>query len=156
MKPLGKTLHRLETRRDLAYSLIRIYLGIALFVRGWILLSDPSALTELAGAQQVYWWYGYAIGAHLGGGFLLALGFLTRWAALLQIPILLAAVFFIHMEQGLMTVGQNLEVAALVLVLLIVYLLFGSGVLSVDNYLREKKTKPSLAFSNTSLPAEET
>ena len=138
MKPLATILYWLETHRDLGYSLIRIYLGIVLFVRGWILLSDPSAITELAGAQQVYWWYGYVIGAHMGGGLLLTLGFLTRWAALLQIPILLGAVFFIHMEQGLMTVGQNLEVAALVLVLLLVYLLFGSGVLSIDYSLAEK------------------
>ena len=155
MKPLGKILHGLETRRDLGYALIRIYLGVALFVRGWILLADPSEITELAGAQRVYWWYGYVIGAHLGGGLLLALGFLTRWAALLQLPILLVAVFFIHIEQGLMTVGQNLEVAALVLVLLIVYVLFGSGVLALDNYLTKKKAEPSLALRNAGLPVED-
>ena len=155
MKPPGKTLYWLETHRDLGYALIRIYLGIALFVRGWVLLSDPSEITELAGAQRVYWWYGYVIGTHMIGGLLLTLGFLTRWAALLQIPILLGAVFFIHMEQGLMTVGQNLEVAALVLMLLFVYLLFGSGVLGMDNYLAGKKAEPSLAPRNAGLPVDD-
>ena len=42
-----------EIRRDLGYALIRIFLGVALFVRGWILVSDPSAITMMAGVQQV-------------------------------------------------------------------------------------------------------
>lgn len=141
MKRLADILHWLEVHRDLAYSLVRIYLGIALFVRGWVLLSDPSAITELAGAQKVYWWYSYIIGAHMVGGLLLVFGLLTRLAALLQIPILAGAVFFIHMEQGLMTVGQSLELASLVLVLLFVYLLFGSGLYALDNYIAEKKSQ---------------
>lgn len=139
MKQPASVLHWLDTHRDAAYSLIRIYLGIALFVRGWILFSDPSAITQLAGAQQVYWWYSYIIGAHLIGGLLLAFGLLTRLAALVQVPILAGAVFFIHMKQGLMTVGQSLELAALVLVLLLVYSLFGAGLYAVDNYISEKK-----------------
>jgi putative oxidoreductase len=153
MKRLNEILHWLENRRDLAYSLIRIYLGIALFVRGWILLSDPSAITELVGAQQVYWWYAYIISAHLLGGLLLALGLLTRWAALLQLPILLGAVIFIHAEQGLMTVGQSLEVASLVLFLLCVYVLFGSGAIALDTYFAREQTKPARAVEDTGLPA---
>ena len=155
MQRLNEILHWLEVRRDLAYSLIRIYLGIALFVRGWLLLADPSAITELVGAQEVYWWYAYIIGAHLLGGLLLALGFLTRWAALCQLPILLGAVFFIHAEQGLMTVGQSLEVASLVLVLLFVYVLFGSGAFALDTYLAREQTGSSLALGNAGLTTEE-
>ena len=139
MKQSASISHWLDTHREAAYSFIRIYLGIALFVRGWMLFSDPSAITQLAGAQQVYWWYSYIIGAHLIGGLLLTLGLLTRLAALLQIPILAGAVFFIHMEEGLMTVGQSLELAALVLFLLVAYFLFGSGPYALDNYIAEKK-----------------
>ena len=53
MKRLHEILHWLEIHRDFAYSLIRIYVGIALFVRGWMLLVDPSVITELAGAQDI-------------------------------------------------------------------------------------------------------
>lgn len=130
----------LASHRDLAYSLIRIYLGIALFVRGWEFLSDPSAITTLAGAHTIYWWYSYIMGAHLVGGFLLAVGLLTRLAALLQIPVLFGAVFFVHIKQGLMAAGQSLELASLVLVLLIIYFLFGSGIFALDNYIAEKKS----------------
>ena len=142
MKKLGETIRWLEEHRDLAYSLIRIYLGVALFVRGWLLLSDPSAITALAGTQKVYWWYAYIIGAHLIGGSLLAIGFLTRVAAGLQLPVLAGAVLFIHLGDGLMTVGQSLELAALVLALLSVYFIFGSGVLAIDSYMAKKKHTP--------------
>lgn len=140
MKLFNEIVEWFNTNHDLAYSLIRIFLGIALFVRGLILLSDPAAISELAGENKLYWWYSYITIIHLIGGLLLTLGLLTRIAALLQIPILVGAVFFIHMWQGLITEGQSLELAALVLVLLIVYFLFGSSSLSLDNYFAKRKS----------------
>lgn len=140
MKRFTEMLNWLDAHRDYTYTFMRIYLGIALFLRGLILLSDPSAITTLAGAQQVYMMYSYIIAGHLIGGLLLALGFMTRLAALLQIPILAGAVFFIHLQQGLMTVGQSLELASLVLALLIIFFLFGSGLYAIDNYIGVKKS----------------
>lgn len=140
MKLFNEIVEWFNTNHDLAYSLIRIFLGVALFVRGLILLSDPAAISELAGENKLYWWYSYITIIHLIGGLLLTLGLLTRIAALLQIPILVGAVFFIHMWQGLITEGQSLELAALVLVLLIVYFLFGSSSLSLDNYFAKRKS----------------
>lgn len=140
MKLFNKIVEWFNTNHDLAYSLIRIFLGIALFVRGLILLSDPAAISELAGQNKLYWWYSYITIIHLIGGLLLTLGLLTRIAALLQIPILVGAAFFIHMRQGLVTEGQSLELAVLVLVLLIVYFLFGSSSLSLDNYFAKRKS----------------
>ncbi len=140
MKRITECWHWLNQHRETGYAIIRIYLGVALLVRGWILFSDPTAITQLAGGQQVYWWYSYLVGAHLVGGLLLAVGFLTRLAALLQLPILIGAVFFIHLHEGLATASQSLELAALVLVLLMVYFLFGSGPLGVDHYLAPSET----------------
>jgi putative oxidoreductase len=139
MKRINELLQTLEKNRETAYSIVRIYLGIALFVRGIILFADPAAITTLSGAQEMYMWHSYIVGAHLIGGLLLALGILTRIAALFQIPILLGAVFFIHIKQGLITGGQSLELAGLVLVLLFVYLLFGSGKYSIDKAISDKK-----------------
>jgi uncharacterized membrane protein YphA (DoxX/SURF4 family) len=140
MKLFSDILHWFETHNGLAYSLIRIFLGIALFIRGWILISDPSAIIELGGTDKLYWWYSYISIAHLIGGFLLTLGLITRLATLLQIPILAAAVFYVHFRQGLVTSGQSLELSVLVLILLVIYFLFGSGVLAVDNYIAKKKS----------------
>ena len=140
MKLFNNILEWFDTNHDLAYSLIRIILGVALFVRGLILLSDPAAISELAGENKLYWWYSYITIIHIIAGLLLALGLITRIASLLQIPILVGAVFFIHIRQGLVTEGQSLELAALVLVLLIIYFLFGSSSLSLDNYLSKRKS----------------
>ncbi len=140
MKRLGDILPWLESNRDIAYSLIRIFLGIALFIRGLIFISDPAAITELARVNKMYWWYSYITIVHLLGGLFLAIGLWTRFAALFQIPILAGAVFVIHIKQGLMTVGQSLELASLVLFLLIVYFVFGSGKLAIDKYIAEKKS----------------
>jgi|SRR5574338_205975 len=140
MKLLNSTITWLENHTNVAYSMVRIFLGVALFVRGVILASDPATLIQLAGSNQYYWWYSYIIVIHIVCGFLMAIGFVGRIAVLLQIPILFGAVFFLHLQRGLATVEQSLELSALVLVLLIVYFLFGSGVLSVDNYIAKKKS----------------
>jgi putative oxidoreductase len=136
---INKTFDWFEVNHNLAYSFIRIFLGAALFIRGWFLFSDPAALTELARADQQYWYFSYITISHLLGGFCLAIGLLTRFAALLQIPVLIGAVLVVHLEQGFMTAGQSLELDVLVLVLLGVYFLFGSGVLSVDKFIASKK-----------------
>jgi uncharacterized membrane protein YphA (DoxX/SURF4 family) len=69
---------------------------------------------------------------------MLTLGFFTRLAAFIQIPILVGAVFFIHFDQGLMSVGQSLELAVLVLMLLILFFLFGSGPFAIDKKMGRK------------------
>jgi uncharacterized membrane protein YphA (DoxX/SURF4 family) len=139
MKFINEAILWLDKNNNLAYALIRAFLGVALFVRGWILISDPAAMVELAGEDKIYWWFSYITITHLVGGFLLAIGFFTRLASLLQIPILFAAVFLIHLKQGLLSVGQSLELSVLVLMLLLLYFIFGSGVLSVDDYLKKRK-----------------
>ena len=143
MKFINDIILWLNKNTNVAYSLIRIFLGVALFIRGIILASDPAVITTLAGEDKIYWWYSYITIAHLIGGLSLALGLLTRLGSLLQIPVLFGAVFLVHLKQGLLSVGQSLELSVLVLVLLIIYFVFGSGAISVDNSLKKKKLTDS-------------
>jgi len=126
-----------EERKSLAYSFIRIFLGFALFIRGLLFVINPKTLTNLAGSEQNFWLFAYVAMGHLIGGFLLGLGFFTRLASLIQIPILIGAIFIYHLKQGLLTSGQSLEISVLVLFLLIIFFLFGAGELSIDNRKRE-------------------
>lgn len=141
------TTHRLiewtDAHRDVAFDLVRIYLGIGLFVRGWLFITDSSAFVNLmaeageptfVSAAVVH----YVALVHLGGGLLMAVGLLTRVAALVQVPVLVGAVFFVHLSDGLLAAGQSLEFAALVLFLLVVTVFHGSGRLSLDYYLFER------------------
>lgn len=144
MNQFDKIIERLNGSQNMASSLIRIFLGSALFIRGWILVTDPGAITALAAEDNLHMWYSYITIGHLIGGLSLALGFFTRLGSIFQIPILAGAVFIAH-EKGLMMGGQSLELAALVLFLLNVYLFFGSGPLSLDHYFSRKQSEGSVA-----------
>lgn len=133
----------IQDNSDIFFDLIRIYIGVGLFVRGLLALFDPSFLTEwmamfgvtgaAAEAARLY-----LITAHLIGGLLLTVGFLTRIAALINIPVLLGAVFFIHYPQGLAATDQSLEFSALVLFLLTLFFLRGSGRLSLTVWFQSR------------------
>ena len=139
MEKINKTLQWLDDNQNLAYSLIRFFIGTALFVRGWIFFADPGTVTELAREESLYMWFSYVTLGHLIGGFLMMLGLFTRLAALLQIPILFGAVFIVNASTSLVSADQSLELAVMVFVLLIVYFIFGSGTFSLDQYLAEKR-----------------
>ncbi len=131
-------------------DLIRIYLGVGLMVRGGLFIGNPEVLVDflkqsnswlvpLAAAQ-------YVVAAHLCGGILLALGLGTRLAAVAQIPPLLGAVLLVHLGEGLLTGGQSLEFAALVLAMLGVFAIFGAGRLSVDAWINRRNRETQFAL----------
>jgi len=91
--------------------------------------------------------YYAAILAHLMGGLMLAVGLLTRIAALMQIPVLVGAVFIALLQGGLYLPNQSLELSSLVLVLLVVFLVFGSGKYSI-NYLIFSPGRAKSALAN--------
>jgi putative oxidoreductase len=128
-----------EARRDLWLDCIRIYLGLGLFARGLLLITNTSTgyfVDMLQRAGQPWLLTGmmlhYVMLAHFLGGLLLTIGFLTRIAALVQVPILAGAVFVVHRQDGLFAMGQSLEFSALVLFLLTVFIVNGAGKLSLD------------------------
>ena len=132
-------------------DVIRIYLGVGLMVRGALFISRPEVLIDFMKRGDS--WFvplalsQYVVAAHLCGGILLALGLGTRLAAAVQIPPLLGAVLMVHMGEGLLTAGQSLEFAALVLAMLGVFTIFGSGRVSLEAWLakRNAETQGELA-----------
>lgn len=48
---------QLEAHRMLGYDLIRMYLGIALFVRGWLFVADSSRIMVFVEDQN---WTGFS------------------------------------------------------------------------------------------------
>lgn len=135
--------HALDPR--LGYDLLRMYLGIALFVRGALFIADPNRVISLVRRSSEWFWplfvaHGIAIG-HICGGILLAVGLATRVASVVQVPILFGAVFFVHWREGLLGASQSLELAGLVLVMLVVFSIFGSGPLSVDQLVFRREEK---------------
>jgi putative oxidoreductase len=136
---IGDFAKKLDNHPALGLDVLRIYIGIALFVRGATYIAHPEALVEYMKDSQL--WVmplvvsHYVVAAHVVGGILLALGLATRAAALAQVPVLTGAVFVVHWREGLLSAGQSLELSALVLALLLVISVFGAGEFSLDRVL---------------------
>lgn len=124
-------------------DVLRIFLGGALAIKGIYFILNMQALEALTqfegNIQNITSWY--VILAHIVGGSSLALGFATRTYALINIPVLFGAIFFVHIGDGLFSNGQDLQYSILVLVCLFVLAWQGSGKFSLDYILNQKKTK---------------
>ena len=140
---LTQDMHRIEhwadTHHPVWVDFVRMALGIFLFVKGVMFIQDTEALQSIMRNSQFQWVsFGmahYVAFVHLVGGLLIAMGLVTRIAILFQIPILLGAVFFINPQHGFYSENTELWSSVIVLILLIVFLVLGSGRLSVDNLI---------------------
>jgi uncharacterized membrane protein YphA (DoxX/SURF4 family) len=139
-EPYRKILEWQWRHNTLASDLVRIFLGVSLFARGVLFLVDPSRLDMLIDGPGLGWFGYYVTWAHLIGGLLMTFGFLTRLSALIQLPILFGAVTLVHLREGLFAPTQSLELSTLVLFLLCVVLVFGSGRFSLDYYLYRRRS----------------
>ena len=122
---------------------LRVALGLCLFAKGISFMSNTTALEQLiAGSpmQKGLNWLPIAITwANLLGGFFLTVGLMTRWAALLEIPILAGAIIFINAKKGFFAAGSEIGLAFAVLLLLVLFLIEGGGPLSLDNYFYQNR-----------------
>ena len=122
--------------RDLAIEVLRVYLGLYLFVKGLIFLLDQNRVLAFMNLEEMPFWafliVHYVALVHLCGGLTLAAGLVTRVSALIQIPILFGAIWLDH---------NLIELAMLMLILLIVFSIYGGGRLSLDRLMLIASTK---------------
>lgn len=130
-----------HTHQSFLLLIARIVLGVILILKGIFFISHSQLLKELIlnsrFATGVGFWTAYITFAHLFGGVFLILGLFTRFAAALQIPVIIGALFFILPSQGLNDLGSDLILSLFVLTLLIYILVKGSGEISMDDYLKD-------------------
>ena len=118
-------------------DMLRVALWVFCFVKGIHFISQSQTLIELirplegyAGAMLIIH---YVAPAHLVGGILIAVGLLTRWAVLVQIPILIGAILINFVGE---MVPANLIIAVLALFLSVFFILYGSGKHSADYIMK--------------------
>src|SRR5690606_16988809 len=120
-------------------DILRIILGIILFAKGVRFIADRDTVADLVRQTnfQLSIWSAvhYVVFAHLVGGVFILLGFQTRLAVLFQLPILIGAVFFVNITQGFSFLNSELWLSLLVLLLLLIFLVVGSGKYSLDNMM---------------------
>jgi uncharacterized membrane protein YphA (DoxX/SURF4 family) len=142
MNVVQKAEHWGDTHHTIWLDIIRIVLGVFIFIKGVSFIGDTGPLQELMGAHFKYFpvfIVHYVAFAHLVGGILIAIGLLTRVAVAFQLPVLIGAVFFINMAPGFTAINSELWLSLIVLLLLIFYFIYGSGPISVDAYMEKHK-----------------
>ncbi len=146
MKDVQEMNHWIKTHGDLALDLMRIYLGIGLMIKAVFFMSHSDYFLQLMETVGSMWFapailMHYVILAHLFGGLCLTLGLITRAAALVQLPILLSAMFYVHLPHMVSSIEarQSMEFAGLVLFLLILISVYGAGRWSLDYVLARKQ-----------------
>ena len=143
MNTVSKIEHWADAHHPQWIDFIRIILGLFILYKGILFISDTDALLALmnnADLQFVNLGLAHFVAfAHLVGGLLIAMGLVTRLAVSFQIPILLGAVLFVNSQQGFLSVSNNLEfgISLVVLILFIVFLVYGSGKFSVDHWMKK-------------------
>jgi uncharacterized membrane protein YphA (DoxX/SURF4 family) len=139
-------IHRLEKWGDSHHprflDIIRIFLGIFLLLKGLGFMDNTASLRSLIENRSditvapwalmllVY----YVTFVHMVGGTLIALGIMTRFSAIMQIPVVFGAVFFINILQSPFNTDMASSVVALIL--LVLFAIIGSGRWSIENYLK--------------------
>lgn len=124
-------------------TILRIALGLILFWKGITFIRDSSDLQLMLHRMAIgvvdknTEWMAFLISyINLLGGLFIIAGLFTKTSCLVQIPILFGAVFFVNTKDGLNQSTSELILSAVVLILLILFAVKGSGVLSADEYFR--------------------
>jgi putative oxidoreductase len=126
-------------------DIVRIALGIFLCYKAVDFLYSMSDLINLMSSQTSFAFFTYVLAghyvvfAHLLGGVFLVFGVLTRFACLIQIPVMLGALFFVRSNQDMLRPYSEIGITILVLLLLVYFLIAGNGPWSVK--MREESEK---------------
>jgi uncharacterized membrane protein YphA (DoxX/SURF4 family) len=132
------------------FTLLRILLGSILIIKGIMFINDTTMLQALIketgigvfsnNAKILSFIVPYI---NLLGGIFIIIGLFTKTCSIINIPIVIVAMFFVNIK-NINTGGGGFElvVSLVVLVLLILFTIKGSGMLSADEYfhlLKEHK-----------------
>ena len=125
--------------------IVRIVLGICLIYKGIDFIQHRDQLDAVfAGTKTIkkfVWVISFLPWVHIIGGIMILIGLLTRFMALIQIPIVLGAVVFVNIRDsvgdGVKQGESELPFSFLILVLVIVFFIEGGGYMSLDNYIRK-------------------
>jgi putative oxidoreductase len=144
-------IHRLEYWGDKHHpqwlDIIRVLLGVFLFFKGIQFLNNMGVMINLMSHKMSFGSFilviigHYIVSAHILGGLLIVLGVLTRFACLIQIPILIGAIVFINSGQEFLQPFSELLLAIVTLILLFYFLIVGNGPWSFSRVVESANKK---------------
>jgi putative oxidoreductase len=134
------------------FDFFRLLLGSFLFYKGLQFGADPHDITALIYGTGLslmsLFIIHYVTMVHLMGGVMIALGFQTRWAVAFQIPIVLGAIILNMVPGNGMVLYSQLILSIVVFAMLIVFLIYGSGPISVDHFFMRSEDETGNSNKN--------
>ena len=132
-----------DDRYPFLFVILRVALGLILAIRGLYFLTTIQPLfylikgSSLSRLNMNMPLALFLCWVHILGGTFIVLGFLTRISAWAQIPIILGAIFFINLNNGLPHSFPELLLSVFVLILLVLFAFTGGGKISMDQYAKK-------------------
>jgi uncharacterized membrane protein YphA (DoxX/SURF4 family) len=125
-------------------DILRMLLGIILIIKGAALIDHKDQVILMMEKSNIDLFTfslsaQYVIAFYLAGGLLITVGLLTRLVSLFQLPIIILSIIFINYHQDLFVLNSELGYLVLILILLLFFVFYGSGPISVDYYLSKLK-----------------
>ncbi|SCY90124.1 DoxX family protein [Flavobacterium caeni] len=116
---------------------LRIALGIFLILKGASFITNTAYLDNILSSVSYFpggmLTFHYIAAAHIMGGIMIAVGLLTRWAIIAQLPILFGAVIINFIGDFSL---RNLMLSLVVLAVCLFFLFYGSGKHSADYFFK--------------------
>ncbi|MBB1349180.1 MULTISPECIES: DoxX family protein [unclassified Pseudoalteromonas] len=137
----------LSSKAGVAALILRVPVGLILAAHGaqklfaWFGgygLEGTGQWMASIGLEPGYWLAMMAGSAEFYGGIALAIGLLTRPAAVVAGFTMLIAIFSVHISNGLFMANNGYEYALTLLVVTVVLAIQGAGSFSLDNVLAKK------------------
>ena len=129
------------------FDIIRILLGTLLVVRSYVYFTNRAYIRELIVTTQairqspgVIWaLINYSTYVQLVCGIMLLLGLRTRIAAIILVPLIFGAIFFVNILNPFF--NAELWLSIMVMALLVMFIIIGSGPISLDRLFDNIKIK---------------
>jgi uncharacterized membrane protein YphA (DoxX/SURF4 family) len=121
---------------------VRIAAGLIIMLKGIQFINNMKPLTEIMAKNGFLGSAGLGIAVHivvfanLLGGAMILFGLLTRVACMVLIPVVLGAIFLVNLPAGALQGNSELLLSVIILFLLVLFAIEGSGKLSFDEWMR--------------------
>jgi putative oxidoreductase len=136
---------RIEHQQSKILAGLRVILGLVILYKGIYFVSHWRDLSSVLSQSQAHFGFGSSTLAHLialchlCGGLFIAIGFLTRPSILFQIPLVLGAILFVNAPRSVYSVYSEWFLSVVILLGLLFFLYYGSGLYSAEVFLKRKR-----------------
>jgi uncharacterized membrane protein YphA (DoxX/SURF4 family) len=113
-----------------------VWIDILRMVFGLLLVAKAIIFIGAAPTLHPKWLLVPIAAIHILGGTFIMLGLFTRWAAILQLPALIIAIFFSVIDMHGFYLNSEILLTVILLFLSVLFFVEGSGKISFDQFIR--------------------